>query len=129
MFTMDTVEGHNLTNKHLSLIDADETPTFAARPSFATVGPVGAHWTAPLLLLTSRRLIISKDRFLGQPKADFSEEWGDISSVKGQLWNGGGPQIQLLVQTRYTSIELIVQPQFAVEVESAIRSGYLTSRA
>ena len=86
----------------------------------------GAHWTVPLLLLTNRRLVISKDKMVGKPKADFMAEWSDVSSVRGQLWNGGGPQIQLLVQTRHATVELIVQPQHAVDVESAIRSGYLT---
>lgn len=125
--TMQTVEGHELTNKDLSLIASNETPTFAARPSYVTVG-AGAHWTTPLLLLTNRRLLISKDRLMGKPKADFSAEWPDISNVRGELWNGGGPQIQLLVQTRRTSVELIVQPQHAVDVESAIRAGYLKTK-
>ncbi len=65
---------------------------------------------------------------MGKPKADFTAEWSDVSSVKGQLWNGGGPQIQLLVQTRSASVELIVQPQHAVDVESAIRAGYLNRK-
>jgi hypothetical protein len=121
---MQTVEGHDLTSKDLSFLAQDETPTFAARPSYATVGQ-GAHWATPLLLLTNRRLLISKDRLIGKPKADFSAEWSDISSVKGQLWNGGGPKIQLLVQTRHTRVELIMQPEHAVDVESAIRAGYI----
>lgn len=121
---VQTVEGHELTSKDLSLLEQGETPVFAARPSYGTVGG-GAHWAAPLLLLTDRRLLISKDRLLGKPKADFSAEWSDIVSVKGQLWNGGGPKIQLLVQTKRTGLELIVEPQHAVDVESAIRAGYL----
>jgi hypothetical protein len=123
---MQTVEGHELTDKELSIIDLPETPKFAARPSFVTVG-AGVHWATPLLLLTNRRLLISKDRLIGKRKADFSAEWSDISSVRGELWNGGGPQIRLLVQARRTSVELIVQPQHAVDVESAIREGYLNS--
>lgn len=125
---MQTVEGHELTNKDLSLLAANETPTFAARPSYATVGAGGTHWTTPLLLLTDRRLMISKDRLVGKPKVDFSADWSDISSVRGELWNGGGPQIQLLVQTKRVSVELIVQPQHAVDVESAIRAGYLNTK-
>lgn len=126
---MKTIEGHELTNKELSLITTSETPTFAARPSinYATVG-TGAHWPRPLLLLTSRRLLISKDKIFGQPKADFSAEWSEVSGVKGELWNGGGPQIQLRLETTRASVELIVQPQFAVEIESAIRAGYLRAR-
>jgi hypothetical protein len=123
---MQTIEGYKLTNKDLSLIKPEETPTFAARPSYATIDG-GAHWDNPLLLLTSCRLLISRDRLIGKPKADFSADWSDISSIRGELWNGGGPQIQLLVQTERASIELIVQPQHAVDVESAIRAGYLNT--
>jgi hypothetical protein len=72
--------------------------------------------------------LISKDRLLGKPKADFSAEWANVSSVRGQLWNGGGPQIQLLVQTKHAGVELIVQPQHSVDVESAIRAGYLNAK-
>lgn len=72
--------------------------------------------------------MISKDRLVGKPKVDFSADWSDISSVRGELWNGGGPQIQLLVQTKRVSVELIVQPQHAVDVESAIRAGYLNTK-
>jgi hypothetical protein len=79
------------------------------------------------LLLTDRRLIITRERLLGKAKADFQAAWGDVQKVEGALWNGGGPQIQLLVHTvrMPVPVELIVQPQHAVQVESAIRSGYL----
>lgn len=124
---MQTVEGHKLTEKQLSFIEPGETPIFAAHPSYVTVGG-GANWAIPLLLLTDRRMVVSKERLMGKPKADFTAKWSDVSSVKGQLWNGGGPQIQLLVQTRGASVELIVQPQHAVDVESAIRAGYLNRK-
>jgi hypothetical protein len=119
-----TVEGGELTSKELGLLDASETPTFAARPSYATVGG-GAHWNMPLLLLTDRRLIISKDKLVGKRKADFAVPWSEVSNVSGELWKGGGPQIQLIVRSQRGDVELIVQPQYAVDVESAIRAGYL----
>jgi hypothetical protein len=122
--TVRTVEGGELTSKELGLLDSGETATFAARPSYATVG-VGAHWNMPLLLLTDRRLVISRDKLVGKRKADFAVGWSEVSSVSGELWNGGGPQIQLIVRSQRSDVELIVQPQYAVDVESAIRAGYL----
>lgn len=125
---MQTVEGYELDAKVLGLLDTGETPVFAARPSFATARP-GQHWDATSLLLTDRRMLISKDRFFGRAKADFEVQWVEVANVQGALWNGGGPQIQLLVSTARTPypVELIVQPQYAVDVESAIRSGYLSN--
>jgi hypothetical protein len=121
-----TIEGYDIDRKTLTVIGADETAVFAARPSFATVHP-GVHWDASTLLLTDQRMIITKDRLLGKAKADFGVEWAAVRSVQGTLWNGGGPQIQLLVFNAQTAqpVELIVQPQHATDIESAIRAGYL----
>jgi len=125
--TTHTIEGRALTNKELGLIESGEEPAFAARPMFVTVND-GEHWQSPLLLLTDRRLVISKDKLIGRPKADFTADWSEVSKVRGEPWNGGGPLIQLVVQTNHASIELIMQPQHAVEVESAIRNGYSSRR-
>jgi hypothetical protein len=126
---MVTVEGHDVNEKVLMLLVAGETPVFAARPSYATVD-AGAHWDSITLLLTDRRLIFAKDRLFGKAKADFEAPWADVRTVEGSLWNGGGPQIQLLIHVihRDVPIELIVPPQHAVDVESAIRTGYLGAR-
>lgn len=101
-----------------------ETPIFAARPSFATVAG-GEHWSSPLLLLTDRRLVITKDRLFAKRKADFAAPWSDVITVSGELWKGGGPQIELIVRSTRGDVELVVQPQHAVDVESAIRAGYM----
>lgn len=124
---MHTIEGPALTNKELGVIEPGEEPAFAARPMFATVNDF-EHWQGPLLLLTDRRLVISKDKLIGRPKADFTADWSEVSKVRGEPWNGGGPLIQLVVQASHASIELIMQPQHAVEVESAIRNGYSSRR-
>ena len=124
---MHTIEGHALTNKELGVIEPSEEPEFAARPMFATVND-GEHWQGPLLLLTDRRLVISKDKLIGRPKADFTADSSEVSKVRGEPWNGGGPLIQLVVHASHASIELIMQPQHAVEVESAIRNGYSSRR-
>ncbi|HEU5061998.1 MAG TPA: hypothetical protein VFT79_02455 [Solirubrobacterales bacterium] len=58
----------------MALLDAGEAPVFAARPSFATALP-GQHWDATSLMLTDRRMLISKDRFFGKAKADFEVPW------------------------------------------------------
>lgn len=98
-----------------------------AVPKYATVGP-GPNWPSTTLVLTSQRLIVTKDRLLGKPKPDFSAEWSGVGDVHGQLWNGGGPDIQLVVPTTQGDLELIVTPILAVEVESAIRDGYIGLR-
>jgi len=124
---MKTVEGGELTGKQLALIEPSEAPRFAARPAFATVND-GEHWAHPVLLLTDRRLIISKDKLIGKPKADFSADWADVSTVRGELWHGGPAMVQLMVKTRYASIELIVETLYAADVEAAVRSGYIDMR-
>jgi hypothetical protein len=121
---MQTVEGHKLRGKQLVIVEPGETPTLAARPSFATVSG-GSHWKLPLLLLTDRRFVISREKLIGRPKADFAAEWSEVSGVAGKLWNGAGPLIQLLVQAKGASIELLMQPAHATDVESAIRAGCL----
>jgi hypothetical protein len=123
---MRTVEGHEVDRKAIALVAADETPVFAARPSYVTAES-GANWDATTLLLTDRRLVVTKDRLLGKAKADVAIDWPAVHSVRGELWKGGGPKIQLLVETAQTRvpIEIIVPPEYATDVESAIRSGYL----
>jgi len=121
---MRTVEGHKLRGKRLVIVEPGETPTFAARPSFAAVGG-GMPWQLPLLLLTDRRFVISREKLIGKPKADFAAGWPEVSGVEGKLWNGAGPLIQLLVRTKGASVELLVPPTYAADVESAIRAGYL----
>ncbi len=123
---MKTIEGREIDDKALVLVNAGETVVFAARPAYTTVNP-GAHWNAATLLLTDQRLILIKDRLFGKAKADFQASWSEVRTVDGELWMGGGPQIQLLVQHSKSSqpVELIVDPQYATEVESAIRGGYL----
>ena len=121
---MKTVEGVELTEKQLAIIEPGEIPTFAAKLSFATVGD-GDTWKMPLLLLTNRRFIISKDKLLGKPKANFAIAWPDVSTV------GSGSItpifIELIVQTARETISVVTLSQDAAEVEGAIRAGYLSN--
>ena len=121
---MKTVEGQELTEKQLAIIEPGETPTFTAWLSFATVGG-GDTWKMPLLLLTNRRFIISKEKLLGKPKANFAASWSDVSTV------GSGSItpifIELIVQTARGNISVVTLSQHAVEVEAAIRTGYLSN--
>jgi hypothetical protein len=121
---MKTVEGYELEERELALLAPAEQAVFAARPMFATVG-LGDHWGSSLLLLSDRRLVLSRARIVRRPRVDFAVEWSAVTTVQGELWNGGGPMIRLMVQTSRHGVELIVDPQYAVDVESAIRSGYL----
>ena len=121
---MKTIEGRELTEKQLAIIEPGEIPTFASGLSFATVGD-GNTWKMPLLLLTNRRFIISKDKLLGKPKADFVTAWPNVSTV------GSGSItpyfIELIVQTARGSISVVALSQYAAEVEAAIRAGYLSN--
>jgi hypothetical protein len=121
---MKTVEGRELTEKQLAIIEPGEIPTFASGLSFATVGD-GNTWKMPLLLLTNRRFIISKDKLLGKPKADFAAAWPNVSNV------GSGSItpyfIELIVQTARGSISVVALSQYAADVEAAIRAGYLSN--
>ena len=123
---MKTVEDAELSAKVLALLSPDESATFAARPAYATIRS-GVNWSGALLLLTNRRMLIIKDRVFGKQRLDFAVDWAEVIRVEGSLWNGGGPKIQLLVFNSRTRepVELIVVPQHAAVVESAIRSGYL----
>ena len=79
----------------------------------------------PLLLLTNRRFIISKEKLLGKPKANFETAWPDVSTV------GSGSItpyfIELIVQTARGTISVVALSQYAAEVEAAIRAGYLSN--
>ncbi|MGH3155113.1 MAG: hypothetical protein ACRDNF_00845 [Streptosporangiaceae bacterium] len=124
---MQTIEGSELAAKYLSCLEPGETPTFATWLEFASVNGA-ADWKRPLLLLTSQRLIISKEKLFGKPKADFTITWPEVSSVSGGPWHGTyNPLIQLDVQTRRGALALPVKNVHAVDVESAIRAGYLSN--
>jgi hypothetical protein len=124
---VERVEGGSLDPKITALVVADESADFATSPRYATFGR-GTRLTLPTLLLTNRRLLICKDR-LFKPRIDFEVDWSDVSSVEGELW-GDGKSIQLVVRDTNGSelVELIVFNQYAVEVESAIRSAYMKAR-
>lgn len=61
---MESVEGRAVGAKPLALLETGETAVFAAYPRYATVF-VGRHWDNALLLLTDRRFLIVRDRFIG----------------------------------------------------------------
>ena len=65
---MQILGGPELNAKYLSPLAPSETPAFAVLLAFASVGG-GTDWRSPVLLLTNQRLIISKERLLGKPKA------------------------------------------------------------
>jgi hypothetical protein len=124
---VNTVEGSELAAKYLSCLEPGETPRFAAWLEFASVGG-GADWKHPLLLLTSHRLIISKEKLFGKPQADFAITWLEISTVSSRPWYGAySPLIQLNVQTLQGALALPVKNVHAADIEGAIRAGYLNN--
>jgi hypothetical protein len=84
---VETIEGGPVSARELAFLAQDEKALFAARPSYATVND-GDHWNMPLLLVTDRRMVISKEKLFGKPKADFSAPWSELGPVAGELWNG-----------------------------------------
>ena len=124
---MQTIEGFELAAERFPRLEPDETLTFAAWLEFASVNGC-ADWKHPLLLLTSHRLIISKDKRIGKLKADFAIAWPEVSTVSGGPWHGTySPLIQLDVQTLRGTLALPVENVHAVDIEGAIRSGYLNN--
>ena len=124
---MQILGGPELNAKYLSLLAPSETPAFAVLLAFASVGG-GTDWRSPVLLLTNQRLIISKERLLGKPKADFAIAWPEVSTVDSVPWNGTyNPLIQLDVRTSRGIVSLPVRTLYASDTESAIRAGYLSS--
>jgi hypothetical protein len=122
---MQILGGPELNAKYLSLLEPSETPAFAVLLAFASVNG-GPDWRSPVLLLTNQRLIISKEKLLGKPKADFAIGWPEVSTVDSGPWNGTyNPLIQLDVRTGRGVLSLPVRALYAAETEGAIRAGYL----
>jgi hypothetical protein len=125
---MRTIEGHELPEKVLGVLNSKEKIVAAARPMFASPNAM-EHWDNAVLLVTDQRMIVTRERLFGRAKADYVLAWNDVETVSGELWHGGGPDIQLLVHTHTgRQFELIVRPQHAKEIESAIRGGYMHDR-
>ncbi len=59
-----------VSSKDLSALLEREELRFAARPPDVIVG--NRKWTMPLLMLTSRRLLVVKERLLGKPRVEFA---------------------------------------------------------
>ena len=124
---MQILGGPELNGKYLSLLAPGETPEFAVLLAFASVN-AGPDWRSPILLLTNERLILSKEKLLGKPKADFAIAWPEVSTVDSGPWNGTyNPLVQLDVQTSRGTVSLPVRTLYAAETESAIRTGYLSN--
>lgn len=120
---METVEGFPVGNAEAALVPGSERLIFAARP--IRIFRPGGYWSAPTLLLTDARMIVSKSRALGKRRDDVNVAWSDIRRVSGQPWNGYGPPIELTVATTTGDLVFLAEPVYAVDIESAIRSGYL----
>lgn len=124
---MQTVEGVGLEAKYLSCLERGETATFAAWLAFASVNG-GDEWKHPLLLLTDKRLIVSKERLFGRPRVDFAVTWAEVSTVRSGPWSGTfSPLIQLDVLTLRGTLALPVKNIIASNIEGAIREGYLSN--
>jgi hypothetical protein len=118
---MKMVDGSELDPKVAALVPQGESILFAAVPRLAITNR-GEQLKLPFLLLTDHRLALVKDR-LFRPRFDFEVEWSKVSSVEGQLWAGAAGVIRLTVSAPNGAplVDLIVQAEHAVAVESAIR--------
>jgi hypothetical protein len=140
---MRSVEGELLGSKKIPALGPDETATLATRPEHVT--PPGSEpWQAPLLLLTDKRFIVSKNRRAGKPKIDFEVPWTEIHRVVSESQNmtirldeaqeltAGLDEAQdvttrLIVRSEPGEIELVVRSQDASDLNAAIRKGYLAA--
>lgn len=120
---MQSIEGEPLGSKKIPALETGETATFAARPDQITL-PGGEPWQSPLLLLTDKRFIVSKNRLLGKAKIDYEVPWTEVHRVVSESQED--LTVQLLVRSEHGEIELIVPPKNASDVNAAIRKGYLS---
>ena len=124
---MQTVDGFELSAKHVSWLGPGEIPTFAARLAFASVNGE-PDWREPLLVLTNTRLVISKNKTFGAHKADCAVLWSEVSAVSNGPWHGAfNPLVQLDVRTARGVLKLPVVNIYATEVENAIRTQDLNA--
>lgn len=118
-------DGSSVPETSFGFLRPGEVIDSAARPSYAIVGG-GDWWDIPFLLLTNQRLVVSRAPLFGKPKLNYSCDWGEVLSVTGQLWNGTGPKVQVLVQSSQPVLELLDEPMRAYDIETNIRSAYST---
>ena len=120
---MQLVDGREISSRHLTYLESGEVPTFGAWLSNALVN--GKDWRIPLLLLTSHRFLIIRERIVGKPKAGLALPWADVSTIgSGSITPSA---IELIVATVAGPIPIIVPSQYASDIEGAIRAGYLSN--
>lgn len=140
---MRSIEGELLGSKKIPALSPDETATLAARPEHITL-PGSTPWHSPLLLLTDKRFIVSKNRRVGKAKIDFEVPWTEVHRVVSesqdmttqldesedtttQLDESQVMTTQLIVRSEHGEIQLVVRSQNASDVNAAIRKGYLAA--
>jgi hypothetical protein len=124
---MKSIDGTKVDDSILALLEPGECAVASARPNYSIAHP-GKEWIRAALVLTDRRLLIAKDRLFGKPKVDFSLNWADVTRVDVvSFWRGSDKLMQLLVHNSRTRepVELIVETEYVVAVESAITAQYL----
>src|SRR4051794_40889750 len=104
-----------LTRKQMALLDTGENVVLAYRPLEAKVD--GATWQVPTLVCTDRRIIVTKDKLIGKPRAEYEAPFASVSEVRGEPWWGGSAgTILLTVEASVGAIALVVKPEDAVDV-------------
>jgi hypothetical protein len=140
---MRSIEGEMIASKKIPALGPDETATLAARPEHIAL-PGGEPWLSPLLLLTDKRFIVSKNRRLGKAKIDFEVPWTQVHRVVAESPGmiipldesddtttppdeSQATTTQLIVRSEHGEIQLAVRSQNASDVNAAIRKGYLAA--
>src|SRR5690348_14945164 len=83
---MRSIEGELLGSKRIPALGPDETATLAVWTEHITP-PGSAPLQAPLLVLTDKRFIVSKNRRVGKPKIDFEVPWTEVHRVVAESPN------------------------------------------
>jgi hypothetical protein len=140
---MQSIEGEQLSSKKVPALGPDETATLAARPE-RIIPPGSEPWESPLLLLTDKRFIVSKNRRIGKAKIDFEVPWTQVHRVAAESQNlaaeledyqdtttqvdeSQATTTQLIVRSEHGEIQLVIRSQNTSEVTAAIRKGYLAA--
>ena len=136
---MQSIEGELLGSKKVPALGPDETATLAARPE-RIIPPGSEPWESPLLPLTAKRFIVSKNRRIGKAKLDFEVPWTQVHRVAAESQNlaaeledyqdtatqpdeSQAMTTQLIVRSEHGEIQLVIRSKNTSEVTAAIRDN------
>lgn len=116
---MPTIEGRELAAKFLGLLKEREAGADVRSVAGLETISIDEHWNDALLLVTDRRLLVSKDRLFGRAKLDFPVRWRQVNNVMNSRrteLSRGSSSLPFTVRVLYQP-DSIVQPKYAVQID------------